>query len=101
MLRDGAEPSAIATTLLERDYPSLASYMKDEMGCDDVIDEYMAWYRKNKIINRYPGDYPVQMTFDRFDARYKLMHKSCKGKTVCHFGLTDLEVNIHPCSYMS
>ena len=35
----------------------------------------MAWYRKNKIINRYPGDYPVQMTFDRFDARYKLMHK--------------------------
>lgn len=75
MLRSGAEPSAIATTLLERDYPSLASYMKDEMGCDDVIDEYMAWYRKNKIINRYPGDYPVQMTFDRFDARYKLMHK--------------------------
>lgn len=38
MLRSGAEPSAIATTLLERDYPSLASYMKDEMGCDDVID---------------------------------------------------------------
>ena len=75
MLRSGAEPSAIATTLLERDYPSLASYMKDEIGCDDVIDEYMAWYRKNKIINRYPGDYPVQMTFDRFDARYKLMHK--------------------------
>ena len=51
--RSGAEPSAIATTLLERDYPSLASHMKDEMGCDDVIDEYMAWYRKSKIINRY------------------------------------------------
>ena len=80
MLRDGAEPSAIATTLLERDYPSLASYMKDEMGCDDVIDEYMAWYRKNKIINRYPGDYPVQMTFDRFDARYKLMHKLARAR---------------------
>ena len=32
MLRDGAEPSAIATTLLERDYPSLASYMKDANG---------------------------------------------------------------------
>ena len=75
MLRGGAEPSAIASSLLERDYPSLASYMKDEMGCDDIIDEYMAWYRKNKIINRYPGDYPVQMTFERFDARYKLMHK--------------------------
>ena len=84
MLRGGAEPSAIAASLLERDYPSLASYMKDEMGCDDVIDEYMAWYRKNKIINRYPGDYPVQMTFDRFDARYKLMHK-LQGKDCVSF----------------
>lgn len=75
MLRGGAEPNKIATDFLGRDYPSLASYMKDKSGCDETIDEYMVWYRKNKLINRYPGEYPVKMSFERFDARYKLMHK--------------------------
>lgn len=75
MLRGGAEPSAIASDLLDQRYPALASYMRDEIGCDDTIDEYLTWYRKNKLINRYPGEYPAKMTFDRFDARYKLMHK--------------------------
>ena len=37
MLRSGAEPNAIATDFLECDYPSLASYMKDELGCDETI----------------------------------------------------------------
>ncbi len=74
LLRGGAESEGIAK-LLERDYPALASYMKDITGCDETIDEYMTWYRKNKIINRYPGEYPVKISFDKFDARYKLMHK--------------------------
>ena len=84
MLRNGAEPDAIASGLLERSYPALASYMKDKMGCDEDMDEYLAWYRKNKLINRYPGEYPVQMTFDRYDARYKLMHK-LQGKDCISF----------------
>ena len=84
MLRSGAEPSAIATELLENNFPALASYMKDESGCDEAVDEYMAWYRKNKLINRYPGEYPVKMSFERFDARYKLMHK-LQGKDCVSF----------------
>ena len=84
MLRGGAEPGAIASNLLEQSYPALASYMKDAIGCDDTIDEYLMWYRKNKLINRYPGEYPVKMTFDRFDARYKLMHK-LQGKDCMSF----------------
>lgn len=99
MLRGGAEPSAIAAPLLERDYPSLASYIEDGIGCDDVIDEYMAWYRKNKLINRYPGEYPVKMTFDRFDARYKLMHKlqgqDCVSFWIDGFGIEYTPLFLH------
>ena len=99
MLRGGAEPSAIAASLLERDYPSLASYIEDGIGCDDVIDEYMAWYRKNKLINRYPGEYPVKMTFDRFDARYKLMHKlqgqDCVSFWIDGFGIEYTPLFLH------
>lgn len=84
MLREGAEPSAIATDLLETNYPALASYMKDESGCDEAVDEYMAWYRKNKLINRYPGEFPATIPFERFDARYKLMHK-LQGKDCVSF----------------
>ena len=89
LLRGGAEPSAVAE-LLEKDYPSLASYMKDATGCDEAIDEYMAWYRKNKLMNRYPGEYPVKMSFERFDSRYKLMHtlqnKDCASFWIDGFG---------------
>lgn len=84
MLRSGAEPSAIASELLADNYPALASYMKDELGFDESVDEYMAWYRKNKLINRYPGEFPVKMPFDRFDARLKIMHK-LKGKDCVWF----------------
>lgn len=99
MLRGGAEPSAIATSLLESDYPSLATYMKDETGCDSAIDEYMAWYRKNKLINRYPGEYPVKMTFDRFDARYNLMrklkNKDCVSFWIDGFGAEYIPLFLH------
>lgn len=74
MLRNGAEPEAVAD-IIQADYPILATYMKDELGEDIYVDEYMSWYRKNKLINRYPGDYPQEISFDRFDARFKLLHK--------------------------
>lgn len=99
MLRGGAEPSAIAADLLEQSYPALASYMRDEIGCDDTIDEYLTWYRKNKLINRYPGEYPVKMTFDRFDARYKLMHKlhgqDCVSFWIDGFGAEYIPIFLH------
>lgn len=74
MLRNGAEPEAIAD-MIQADYPILATYMKDTLGEDIYVDEYMSWYRRNKLINRYPGDYPQETSFDRFDTRFKLLHK--------------------------
>lgn len=74
MLRDGAEPESIAD-MIRSEYPILSAYMKESLGIDAEVDEYMTWYRKNKLINRYPGDYPVEMSFDRFDARFKLLYK--------------------------
>ena len=94
LLRDGAEPDAVAD-MIARDYPALAVYMKESIGCDEAVDEYMTWYRKNKLINRYPGDYPVSMTFDRFDARYKLMHQM-KGKDCVSFWIDGFGVEYAP-----
>lgn len=74
MLRNGAEPEAIAD-MIQADYPILATYMKDTLGEDIYVDEYMSWYRRSKLINRYPGDYPQDTSFERFDARFKLLHK--------------------------
>lgn len=74
MLRGGAEPEAIAE-LVENDYPALAVYLRDKTGCDADVDEYMSWYRKNKIINRYPGEYGASISFEHFDTRTMLMHK--------------------------
>ncbi len=73
-MRNGVEPDAVAD-MVAKDYPALAAYMKEKTGCDVEVDEYMTWYRRNKLINRFPGEYPFPMTFDRFDARFKLMHK--------------------------
>lgn len=95
MLRGGAEPNTIATDFLERNYPALASYMKDKSGCDETIDEYMVWYRKNKLINRYSGEYPVKMSFERFDARYKLMHK-LQGQDCISFWIDGFGVEYSP-----
>ncbi len=90
LLRNGAEQDAVAD-MIANDYPSLAAYMKEKTGCDKDVDDYMTWYRKNKLINRYPGEYPVKMTFDRFDARFKLMHplkdKDCAAFWIDGFGV--------------
>ena len=94
LLRNGAEPEAVADMIVS-DYPALAVYMKENTGCDEAVDEYMTWYRKNKLINRYPGEYPVKMTFDRFDARYKLMHQM-KGKDCVSFWIDGFGVEYMP-----
>lgn len=98
LLRNGAESDAVAD-MIANDYPSLAAYMKKHTGCDEAVDEYMAWYRKNKLINRYPGEYPVSMTFDRFDARFKLMHqmmdKDCVSFWIDGFGVEYTPLFLH------
>ena len=90
LLRQGAEPNAVAG-MIANDYPALAAYMKECTGCDETVDEYMSWYRKNKLINRYPGEYPASINFERFDARYKLMHqmssKDCASFWIDGFGV--------------
>lgn len=94
LLRDGAEAGAVADMLASA-YPALAAYMKENIGSDEAVDEYMTWYRKNKLINRFPGEYPVNMTFDRFDARYKLMHQM-KGKDCFAFWIDGFGVEYTP-----
>lgn len=94
LLRDGAESDAIADMIADN-YPELAVYIKEHIGCDEAVDEYMSWYRKNKLINRYPGEYPVQMTFERFDSRYKLMHQM-KGKDCVSFWIDGFGVEYVP-----
>lgn len=74
LLRDGAEPNAIAD-MIRDSYPTLTTYMSCNTGIDSEVDEYLSWYRKNKLINRFPGDYPAELSFDKFDARFKLLHK--------------------------
>lgn len=74
MLRNGAEPEAVAD-ILKDSYPLLASYMSRKSGIDIEIDEYLSWYRKNKLINRFPGGYAKPITYDRFDARFKQLSK--------------------------
>lgn len=94
MLRNGAEPEAVAD-IIENDYPALAVYLKESTGCDKDVDEYMSWYRKNKIINRYPGEYPVTMTFDRFKSRTDLMHR-LKNKDCVSFWIDGFGVEYTP-----
>lgn len=74
MLRNGAEPEAIAS-IIHASFPALSTYLKDETGLDKEIDEYFSWYRKNKIINRFPGNYAKSLSFERFDARFKQLNK--------------------------
>lgn len=74
LLREGAEPGAAAEMLREA-YPMLAAYMSESSGLDGEIDEYFAWYRKNKLINRFCGNYGRRISFDRFDARFKQLSK--------------------------
>ena len=99
LLRSGAEPAAIASSLLIDDYPALASYMRDKVGQDESVDEYMYWYRKNKLINRYQGEGPIKIEFDRFDSRYSLIHKQqgkdCKFFWIDGFGIEYTPLFLH------
>jgi len=83
MLRNGETLEPI-TALLKDDYPALASYLTDATGCDNEADEYLAWYRKNKLINRYPSESWQRLDLEKFDSRYKLVSKF-KGKDCVFF----------------
>lgn len=95
LLRSGAEPKAIASDMLINDYSSLASYMRDKLGQDEAVDEYMYWYRKNKLINRYQGESPIKIEFDRFDSRYSLIHKQ-QGKDCVFFWIDGFGIEYTP-----
>lgn len=96
MLRNGAEPKALADNLLDALYPSLAVYMKEQTGLDVEIDEYLSWYKRNKLINRFPGNYTRSISFNRFDARFKQLNKlngkDCFTFWIDGFGLEWLPV---------
>ena len=98
LLRDGAEPDSIAE-LISESYPALSVYLKGDTGCDEMVDRYMTWYRRNKLINRFPGEYPIAMTYDRFDARYKLIHKyqdkDCVTFWIDGFGVEYVPLFVH------
>ena len=94
LLRNGVEPKTVSD-MIATDYPALAVYMEAKTGCDQEADEYMSWYRKNKLINRYPGDYPYTINFHHFDARYKLMHK-LTGKDCAFFWIDGFGLEYAP-----
>ena len=94
LLRTGADPDAVAN-MIAMDYPELAVYMREKTGRDDSVDEYMSWYRTNKLINRYPGDYSASVSFDRFDSRLKLLQKY-QGKDCVSFWIDGFGVEYTP-----
>lgn len=83
MLRDGIDLEAIAD-MIKKVYPALATYLTGKSGLDAEVDEYLAWYRENKLINRFPGNYPKTILFERFDSRYKQIQKMA-GKDCFNF----------------
>ena len=94
LLRSGVEPNAVAD-MVANGYPALATYMKENLGCDESVDEYMTWYRRNKLINRYPGDCPLAIDFEQYDARFKLMHQM-KGKDCVSFWIDGFGLEYAP-----
>lgn len=99
MLRNGVEPEAIANDILKDSYPSLSVYLKGQTGIDQEVDDYLSWYRKNKLINRFPGNYSKNISFDRFDARFKQLNKlngkDCFAFWIDGFGMEWLPVFLH------
>ena len=107
MLREGVEPEAVAV-IVKDVYPVLATYLSEASGLDAEVDEYLAWYRKNKLINRFPGSYSKTLAFERFDARLKQLRKmsgkDCFTLWIDGFGMEWLPVflkelqlrSIHP-----
>lgn len=96
MLRNGAEPEAIANDIIRDLYPSLSVYLNGKTGIDQEVDDYLSWYRRNKLINRFPGNYFKKVSFDRFDARLKqlnkLQGKDCFAFWIDGFGMEWLPV---------
>lgn len=74
LLRDGLAADAIADSI-KNDYEALATYLVSTSGIDAGVDEYFAWYRKNKLINRFPGEPENKVSFDKFDSRFKCLNK--------------------------
>lgn len=98
MLRNGVKPDTIAT-MIKDDYAALATYITGASGLDEEVDQYFAWYRENKLINRFPGDHPKRIAFERFDSRYKRMQtmagKDCFEFWIDGFGMEWLPVFIY------
>lgn len=98
LLRNGAEITALAD-IIRADYPNFATYMNEATGLGAEIDDYFAWYRKNKLINRFPGDYPGELDFDKYDTRYKALNtlkgKECFTLWLDGFGLEWLPVLLY------
>ena len=99
ILRIGVESDAIANEMLKDLYPSLSVYLKGQTGIDQEVDDYLSWYRKNKLINRFPGNYFKNISFDRFDARFKQLNKlngkDCFAFWIDGFGMEWLPVFLH------
>lgn len=95
LLRNGIEPDAVAE-LIKVAYPILATYLKDKSGLDEAVDNYLSWYRKNKLSNRFPGNYPQKLSFDKFDSRFKILYrlqgKDCFTLWIDGFGMEWLPI---------
>ena len=74
LLRVGAEISEIAKKL-KFDYPDLAEYLLPSFQVNEEIERYFSWYRKSKIINRIPEDWPHQIDFNTIDSRNKVIQQ--------------------------
>ena len=74
LLRDGVDADVIFD-MIKDDYPVLAAYINGGISINPAVDEYMAWYRKNKLINRFPGNRPLKFSLETFDARFKTLNK--------------------------
>lgn len=90
LLRDGVEADAVAE-LIRADYAALATYLVSTSGIDAMVDIYFAWYRKNKLINRFSGEPDQKISYDRFDSRFKhlnkLQEKDCFTFWIDGFGM--------------
>lgn len=74
MLRKGATAEGTAE-LFKNIYPALSSYLSDRSGIDEEADDYMAWYRAGKIINRPVFDIPEnRINLERFDSRFSVLN---------------------------
>lgn len=74
LLRNGIEPDAVVE-LIRKGFPVLAEYLSANSGINSTVDDYFAWYRKNKIINRFAGNPSITIPFDKFDSRLKHLNK--------------------------